>query len=472
MAGDDYQHLFTWFEALKLLRKNDCVERIEIEARGAGNVDDVVAHRRGRPSVYHQVKFVVDHREPLTHGWFTEAAGAARSPLERFLMSYVKLSTDEFPAELALVTNRPTDKDDPILKLVSGRDGTLRRLAAEKESSAAGKIRKSWAEQLSVSEVELQAMLDHLRIDAGLDDYARLREYCGYLMEAVGLSGDVDAVERGREEIRRIIIEEGCRELDRRGLEELIARKELHARERRVSLLVQQIDRAPLPNAASASVDWVDLHEGDEPRARRRLLDGEWWNERLRPELQRAAAETKQQGSDVMLVGYMRLSAGFAAGVELADVSGVRVSLQTRDGEWSTSNVKEFALADPHVDELGIGDELAVGLSVTGDLRNDVTDFLLAERIPVDRLITLMPADGVGDHSIRSGAEAMGFVHAVRAYVRGATKGYEGTLHLFLWAPLSVSVFLGHLWNRVPPTQLYEELGPTGGYQRTFFIPA
>jgi hypothetical protein len=39
-------------------------------------------------------------------------------------------------------------------------------------------------------------------------------------------------------------------------------------------------------------------------------------------------------------------------------------------------------------------------------------------------------------------------------------------------APLVLAAFLGHVWNRVPPTQLYEEANSTGGYQATFFIPA
>lgn len=32
------------------------------------------------------------------------------------------------------------------------------------------------------------------------------------------------------------------------------------------------------------------------------------------------------------------------------------------------------------------------------------------------------------------------------------------------------ALFLGHLWNRVPPTQIYEDT-PLG-YAETFFVPA
>ena len=31
--------------------------------------------------------------------------------------------------------------------------------------------------------------------------------------------------------------------------------------------------------------------------------------------------------------------------------------------------------------------------------------------------------------------------------------------------------FLGHLWDRMPATQLYEDLGPTEGYSPSYLIP-
>jgi hypothetical protein len=473
MAGDDYQHLFTWLQALKLLREHDRVERIVMEARNAGNVDDVVVHRRGRPNVFHQVKFVVDHRAPLTHEWFTTPGDAKHSPLQRFYESSQKLSTPEHPAELALVTNRPKAGDDPLFKLVSGRDATLgQRVAAVASSSKAGKIRAAWADHLGIPVEDLVAMLDHLRVHAGLDDYVRLRENCGYLMEAVGLAGDADAVERGREEIRRMIIEERCRELDVDRLRELIVRKELQPRPARATLLIQAINRHPLPEAATAHVDWVDFYIGDEPRARRRLTDPDLWNSRLRPELRDAAARALQHGPDVLLAGHMRLSAAFAAGVELSDVAKAKLTVITRDGEWTTEEVAEVALAAVVEDVFDLGDDLAVGLSITNDLHADVVEHIDATRLPISRLITLAPAAGASGSSVASAAVAMGLTVGIRNAVRAAAKQTRGNVHLFMAAPLVFAAFLGHVWNRVPPTQFYEEASATGGYQPTFFIPA
>ena len=208
ISGDDYQHLFAWLQALSLLRQSDCVERIALEARQAGNVDDVVVYRTGgRPNLYHQVKFVVDHREHLTHEWFTtRAKDAKKTPLQRFHDSFLKLSSDGGRPQMALVTNRPKDPNDPVLNLTSGRQGLLMpRLGAAAPGSAAGKIRAAWAAELDVGEPDLIEMLRHLEIRAGSESFAQMQETCTWAMEALGLRGDVDAVQTGMSEMRRIV---------------------------------------------------------------------------------------------------------------------------------------------------------------------------------------------------------------------------------------------------------------------------
>src|SRR6266542_6836931 len=89
LAGDDYQHVLTWIHALKLLLTDGDVTRIEFEADNAGNVDDLIVHRVGQPTLYQQIKFVVAQKQPLTHDWFTTPPkGSTKSPLQRFYQSY------------------------------------------------------------------------------------------------------------------------------------------------------------------------------------------------------------------------------------------------------------------------------------------------------------------------------------------------------------------------------------------------
>lgn len=472
ISGDDYQHLFAWLQALSLLRESDCVERIVLEARQAGNVDDVVVYRAGgRPNLYHQVKFVVDHREHLTHEWFTtKAKNASKTPLQRFYDSFEKLSSDAGRPQMALVTNRPKDPNDPVLKLTTGRHGLLMpRLGAAAAGSAAGKIRAAWAAELDIGEEDLLEMLSHLEIRAGSESFAQLQETCGWAMEALGLRGDLDAVETGMSEMRRLVAE-GCDELDAEALRRIIAAKQLAGSATRATLLIQAIERHPWPDSATASLDWVDLFEGDEPRTRRQLRDPSQWNERLRVELRDAVARIREQGYESVLIeGALRLSTWFFVGSELADVARFKVALRTRDGVW-TSEAEEAAYdIEPEPLELGRGDELAVGLSVTGDLTNDVKAHIEDAGLPIRTLLNVKPTVGASQTALPGPGEALAWARDTLAAVRGAMREHSGTVHLFMYCPASAALFLGHVWNRVPRTQLYDDI-VAGGYAPTFVV--
>src|SRR5947209_19419423 len=52
IQGDDYQHLYAWWQALRLLTPRTDVTLIEVEALSAGNVDDVVVRRASGPDEY------------------------------------------------------------------------------------------------------------------------------------------------------------------------------------------------------------------------------------------------------------------------------------------------------------------------------------------------------------------------------------------------------------------------------------
>ena len=44
-------------------------------------------------------------------------------------------------------------------------------------------------------------------------------------------------------------------------------------------------------------------------------------------------------------------------------------------------------------------------------------------------------------------------------------------LHVFLATPHGAALLLGHLWDRMPLTQLYEDHGASKGYVPSFLIP-
>ncbi len=474
LAGFDYQFGFAWYQALALLRDDDPVHRVTVELKGAGNVDDVVVEALGRPTVFHQVKYAVDNSRPLSSAYFTDVPrGSVRSVLQKFRDSLRTLTTDGVAPEMVLQTNRMIDSGDPLLALLDGRDGKLvPRITAHGPNSAVGVLRREWAEHLEVGEPELLHLLGRLAVHAGSGPLDQLRETSGELMRSRGLRGRPADVDRAVSAIRRRVID-GQHVLDTEVLRDLIAAEGLERSAPRSSLLIQAIDRRPWPEAATASVDWVDLFEGEEPRARRALRDGADWNGRLRPELQQAVRRLRAAGCpDVRVEGALRLSTWFLAGVELGGVAGFRASMVDPFGKvWGDAEGGKEEPFELKVTEerVGTGEDLAVGLSVTGSLRADVLSYLQGADLPVGRLVELVPAAGTGRTALSPGTATAWAEAALAAIKREAT---NRTVHLFMYAPAGAMLLLGRIYNRVPTTQLYDDLNRAPGYTPTFCLPA
>ncbi|WP_437508293.1 SAVED domain-containing protein [Sorangium sp. So ce1099] len=474
LQGHDYQHLFAWYHALRALNPAEDVTGIEIEVKNAGNVDDVVVRRRGAADEHYQVKYSVDGRHPIDHAWWvTPATGNGRSPLQRFWQSWQTLSRAGQRPWMGLYTNRPLDVSDPVLALQDGRTGTLGpRLRLATPGSKAGRGRKRWASHLGVAEADLLEMLEHLVLLTGQSGWSGLVTSVADRMAAMGLRSDELAVEQGVQAIHAWVTE-GRREVDRQALVAEIARRGLGGEARQATVVVQGIDRDPWAAGATASLDWVDLFVGDHPRTRRQLRDPGNWNSRLVPELEAAERHVRALGFDRVLVrGHMRLPAWFATGVAFGDTRNVRVACVQGGQRWG-SDVSEapggFAVDVTSPVELGAGDELAVGLSVTNDLSEDVLAYLRGSALPVGRFVAIAASPAPSRTAIPDAAAAMGWALAVRRVVRDQVRATGARrVHLFLSGPAGGALLLGHLWNRLPSTQLYEDLSP--GYAPAFLI--
>ena len=75
-----------------------------------------------------------------------------------------------------------------------------------------------------------------------------------------------------------------------------------------------------------------------------------------------------------------------------------------------------------------------------------------------------------GRDSVPDPEAGLGLAAAISAALREETSSHRAALHLFQAAPLPLAVMVGHLWNRMPMTHLYEDLGPGAGYTSSFTI--
>ena len=70
---------------------------------------------------------------------------------------------------------------------------------------------------------------------------------------------------------------------------------------------------------------------------------------------------------------------------------------------------------------------------------------------------------------ITSSAHATATAVGIRDVVRQLAREHGAQrLHLFLAVPHGLALLLGHLWDRMPPTLVYEDLGAGNAYQPAF----
>jgi hypothetical protein len=331
-------------------------------------------------------------------------------------------------------------------------------------------VRRQWAQHLGITEEELLSFLGNLAIRSGRDALDDLQEQCAWAMRAVGFRADAAAVLAAVGALRELI-RKGVRELDADAVQNLAAKLQLLAGKPRATLLVQSLRPDPWPETATASVDWVDLFEGDDAGSRRQLMDPSDWNDRLKPELAAAVDGIRRARlTDVDVRGTMRLATGLLVGTQLSEVAGFRVAVTGREGEWTSTTPRDAATVEREWIDVDQGDELAAAIAVSQPIRDDVLAYVRTERLPVAKLVVYSAPGGPSREAVKSAEVGLGLAAAMSQALREDTSGRRDGLHLFQSAPLSLAVMVGHLWNRMPRTRLYEDLGPGAGYAATFTI--
>lgn len=474
IRGDDYQHLFAWCQVLRALRQDSDISAIGVEDLGTGNVDDVTVYHRQEQNEFYQVKSSVDARRMVNFNWLTTSTDAGGpSMLKRFYASWLSLAGNGQRPRLGLVTNRPCDPSDPIIVLRDGRDGTVAaRLSEVGANTNSGRARRDLGVHLGIEEAELIEFLRnlHFRVGKIQEEWSEQAEM---LMYSLGLRSDQTAIQQGISTIRGWVTG-GKRQLSIDEIQDEVATLNLRMSKPVGVLLVQAIERDLMPENATVALDWVDLYQGDEPRTRRRLHDNRLWNKRLRPEIQEAARILRAKGyRQVLVKGYMRLPSWFTVGTSLGDAAGFEVTSFHGTEEWaSTGSVSRFPNAIVKNEKLGTGQALAVGVSLATNLSHDVVAYLTTNVPEVGRYVCLAPEAGPHNRAITNGSAALGWAINIRDHIRVLAREYKpDRLHLFLATPTRAALLLGHFWDRLPDTQLYEDQGSGHGYLPSFFIP-
>ncbi len=463
VRGDDYQHAVGWVAACTALTDPD-VESVSVEDAGGGHFDDIVIRRRTGPDQYIQVKSSNYGNVLIDEDWLlTPATPAGRSPLQHFYATWENLITQQRPFELTVLTNRGFDPGDPILGAL--RDLKFSRVAvgqlhAKTPRSAAGKQRRRWAAHLGTGEDELLAFLAavtwrHGDAEPAWDEQARP------LMRLAGLRNDDEAITTGKALIRSWV-SDGAGPQTRDDIRRQVADKNLLARSGTLTLAVHAIDRQPDVTTPNVELDFTALFAGDSPFTRRQLTDPASWQQVIAPQLAQAARTLEAYGPRrVHVTGSMRLPLWFAVGRALPDVRGWTLSLNQRGQEWHTTPTARVAPRTLANITVGQGSDLALAIGLTHDPAADVNSYIRAVGLPIAELLVLGPEAEPGPDSVPGAAWAAGWARAARDSARQAAARLRAQhMHLFIAAPAAIALMMGHHWNLMPATTLYEHIPP------------
>lgn len=465
ITGDEYQWLHVWRACMEALHhaltgntKNP-ITSIGVEEPGVGNGDDVVRYRQRPPHVYTQVKYAVDNRSSVGLRYL-EGEGI----LKNLATTHKILTANGEPVELRLATNRPHDPTDVLLKDRDGRDSRLLPRAAQGgPNSERGKARTAWSTAACTDEASLMALLNDLHFEIAYE-LKRLRGEVALLMTANGLRSDDNAVDQCTKWISQQVIA-GHRRLTLADINDAVTTLGLRAGSPWATVSIATIKHDELADQAAVSIDWVDRIAGEKPWHRVAPAPPHTWAD-LADDIATVPARLGSS-SRILVTGHMRQATGFLLGTELRRVLGYEVGVRQSDRLWTSECVTEsydLSVAEQHV---GSGTDIAIIVNVAANAANQATDWILQHALPVNTILTATPATGPGPSAVASPVAANSLAVALRDLARNHAS--SGTLHLFLIGPLGLAVLLGHHWNRVTTTLVYEHLGPQS-YEHAFTV--
>lgn len=465
IRGDDLQHAIGWYWACQMLRDPD-IHSVSIEDAGGGSFDDVVVRRHSGPHQYFQVKSSNYGAVTVDDEWLTTAKTKnGKSPLQHFYGTYADLREIGQDFTLELTTTRAFDADHVFLaKLLDKKSDNVATapIEAAGPGSDIGKLRTQWAAHLDVSPDELIGFLNTVAWKHCMSEPDWLKQ-TQPLMELAGLKFDDEAPLAGARIVHDWVTDgKGPQTVD--DLRAEVASKDLLALSGSLVLAVDGIDREPHPVPPTVTLDFVDLYNGDDAFSRKLLKEHSDWADVVLPAFTAAANDLQTyRVGHVHVTGSMRHPMWFAVGRALPQVKKWTLSADQVQGTWRTDVAPEAVPPRTIAAvELNKGNDIAIAVGLTGDPTSAVERFLREGDVPVGRLLVLGPEDEPSPTAVPSDAWAMGWTRAARDQLRSTVDEMGAThVHLFLLCPASIALMLGHQWNVLPQTTVYEFAGGT-----------
>jgi hypothetical protein len=467
LKGDDYQHLYSWYELLQLLDSQTPYSYGFVEHPTAGAADDVTLHsEEEKVAKYTQVKFHVDQQSQYSSSSVVEIRpGSKRSILHKLFDSWKALRASSHACiEIWLVSNWASAED--IGRFLLDTCALKEEFFLAGAKSDAAKIRAAWQLSVGASEEELHEFCRSLRLRLGYSGFQELEEKVDDRMARHGLRYGKDPRAIALDVVRGWIKEGGERKrIDRTVLETVIQQRGLRAiptQQPQASLWIHGWARRHYDVTPTSELDWTSFFRLET----RSVATQEVWDKQLFPQLREARTKfaAMSAGTYIDFRGKLPLTASLAVGFVFSEAFGVRFRVEQPSGGetflWrSDAGSEPFelsgqqALLEPQASE-GI-----VAFSITGDATADIQRLAQSRPGAFKAILNLTPKPGPSATSIHSAGEAVSMANQAKEQMRRfRTEFGLSAIHLVLYCPSTVALFLGQRMNA---------LGKVGTWERS-----
>lgn len=471
LDGDDYQHLYSWYELISLLKEDCPYDHGFVEHNEAGAADDVTLHATDSQiaSRYVQVKYHVDFRRAYDFAAFLETKKATERSLLQKLFDSWKALRKRGPCEIWLVSNWACDEG--LGGVVCGSSWTiLDGFHKATPKSTLGKAKSSWKAALDVKDEDFDLFIKSLRLRFSFGGQTDLEEKCDDRMGHLGMKYGPGPRAHAIAAVRGWIKRGGDhKRIDRSVILEAIAKYDLRASKEnspKVSLSIHAWAKRAFDVTPTAEIDWTSRFNREE----RRIPDPDGWLE-LQAEL-RGVKDRFASLADAAYIdfrGKMPLSCGLIAGACFPAVGGYAFRTEQPSGTetalWSSNVAPSNATFVVRHEEGQQGDDILIVFAVTSEAQDDARALYQSGQVPFARLVYAEPTAGVGPRSIAGASDAVALAISAKNILRAArTSAKAKRLHTVFYGPLSLALFLGQQLNSLGTVVAYERTAE-GGYQ-------
>lgn len=477
--GDDYQARVFWDNALNLLRPDSCVVEVTFEANGPKAFDDVVVKynppvaRSGPDRVsaeYHQIKWHVERGGRFGYENFIEPDFISARSFSLLKRLHQARGTAQESAQFTFLTTYRIKDEDPLAALISGNDRTLlvdRLFDGTTDRSRMGKVRRCWREHLGLSDDdELRTVVGGFRIVDGHLSLQELREQINLKAQAVGLltcnAADSDFRYDG---LARQLKVRGLNRLNRKALLRICEEEGLLVErptepDQFLSIAIRSFLGPAADIVGAAPQDTLLLTDDFRQRY---LQEGREWQRDIRPKVERFLRAAVKKRAKLSLILDAHASIAFLAGAVLHLKSGVETQLVQkgrvgtriwRVDDDSAAKGDRFEIDE---EQLGIGRDIAVGISVSQPTTSQVRAYVASELPRLGKFISCTMPTGAGHQSVAGGEHAAALSDQISNYVRAAKENDpDAVVHVFGAAPNSLLFYLGQHHQAMAPCIVYE----------------